>query len=223
MISDLNEAVDKNDYVPLFLQIRNVLRRRIETNEYVPGDRLVEREIALELDVSRVPVREALRALESEGYVAVLPRRGAVVRELTRQDVDDLFDIRMALEVHAARRAAERRDEDGLDILRKTLEATAARLEAGDLTAVGDHSEQFHDQIIRMAGNDLLAKLIDPVLGRLHWVMRQVEEPKLLLEDHRLLYEAISSGDPAKSAEISVEHVRASHRATVRLLFGSDN
>jgi DNA-binding GntR family transcriptional regulator len=86
-------------HTPLRDQTRDVIRQRIINGRLSPGTRIVERELGAELQVSRVPVREALRMLESEGFLEVVPRRGVVVKTLTRRDVEELFDVRVSLEV----------------------------------------------------------------------------------------------------------------------------
>lgn len=214
--------VNTSDRTPLFEQVRSILRDRIVQNYYLPGARLVERDLAVELDVSRIPVREALRSLESEGFVSVLPRRGVVVRELTRIDVEDLFDLRLALEVHACRRAAEHIDEAGARALEQTVQDGRRALQDGDVVGLADASERFHDKVVQMAGNAILVTLIEPILGRLHWVLRQVEDRERQIDDHQALCDAIVAGDAERAAQISVDHVKYSRSATIRILFGEE-
>src|SRR5689334_10830851 len=84
------------------------IRERIIRGDFPPGFRLLERDLADEFAVSRVPVREALPQLEADGFITTLPRRGAVVAQLTIQDVEELFDVRLGVEVYATRLAARR-------------------------------------------------------------------------------------------------------------------
>ncbi|MDG4864320.1 GntR family transcriptional regulator, partial [Streptomyces sp. T-3] len=102
------------------------LRRRIIEAQLQPGQRLVERDLAAELEVSRIPLREALRRLEADGLVLLVPHRGALVAPFTPTDVRDLFDVRESLESLAARLAAERADAEGLERLRVRLDAARA-------------------------------------------------------------------------------------------------
>src|SRR5882757_3844686 len=97
------------------------LRQEIIAGRLGPGDRLVERELADRFGVSRVPVREAIRALVAEGFVTFETPRRTVVRRLTRTDVTELFELREALEVYAAGRAAERATQEGLAELKSLL------------------------------------------------------------------------------------------------------
>ncbi|MGH3952365.1 MAG: GntR family transcriptional regulator, partial [Pseudonocardiaceae bacterium] len=135
---------------PLRNQVRDELRARIADGRVVPADRLYEKAIAEELGVSRIPVREAIRMLQSEGLVSVRPRRGVLVRRLDRQAVQDLFDIREALDVVAARLAAERAGPEGVRTLGGLIEAARQALEDGDGDAIARTNTAFHDEIYRL-------------------------------------------------------------------------
>ncbi|WP_419996677.1 GntR family transcriptional regulator [Streptomyces boninensis] len=196
------------------------LRQDIIAGRLRPGDRLVERELADRLGVSRVPVREAIRSLVGEGFVAFETPRRTVVRRLTRTDVRELFELREALEVYAAGLAAERAGRDELAALAELLDraATATRTGAGE--AIADANTRFHDGILSLAGNSLLVEVMQPVDGRLRWLTRRNEEWRQLLAEHRELYAAIASGDAERARGQALAHVRANYRLTVRQLFG---
>ncbi|MCZ0989763.1 GntR family transcriptional regulator [Streptomyces diastatochromogenes] len=198
------------------------LRQDIIAGRLGPGERLVERELADRFGVSRVPVREAIRALVAEGFVLFESARRTVVRRLTPTDVKELFELREALEVYAAGLAAARATPEALAELRELLtEATTATKE-GDGEAITDINTRFHDRILAMAGNTLLISVMEPVDGRLRWLTRQNEEWPQLLDEHRELYEAIASGDPDRARTHALGHVRANYRSTVRHLFGTE-
>lgn len=110
------------------------LRRRIVSTELAPGQRLVERDLAAELEVSRIPLREALRLLEADGLVVLVPHKGALVSPFTPADVRDLFDVRESLEALAARLTAERRDDAGLARLKAGLPRPVRRPRPGTRT-----------------------------------------------------------------------------------------
>jgi DNA-binding GntR family transcriptional regulator len=196
------------------------LRQEIIAGRLRPGDRLVERELAERFGVSRVPVREAIRALVAEGFVHFETPRRTVVRRLTPTDVKELFELREALEVYAAGLASARADEKDLAELAELLDQAAAATAVGDAETITDVNTRFHDQILAMAGNSLLISVMEPVDGRLRWLTRQNEEWPQLLTEHRELYEAIASGDPNRARAHALAHVRANYRSTVRHLFG---
>ncbi|MFC5214722.1 GntR family transcriptional regulator [Streptomyces coerulescens] len=198
------------------------LRQDIIAGRLLPGDRLVERELADRFGVSRVPVREAIRALVAEGFVHFETPRRTVVRRLSPADVKELFELREALEVYAAGLAASRATPEDLADLRELLRAAASATEAGDAEKITDINTRFHDRILAMAGNSLLTSVMEPVDGRLRWLTRQNEEWPQLLTEHQDLYEAIASGDPDRARTHTLTHVQANYRSTVRHLFGED-
>lgn len=198
------------------------LRQEIIAGSLRPGDRLVERELAERFGVSRVPVREAIRALVAEGFVHFETPRRTVVRRLTPNDVKELFELREALEVYAAGLAASRATPGDLAEVQALLDRAAAATEAGDAELITDLNSRLHDRIVAMAGNSLLTEALEPVAGRLRWMTRRNEEWPQLLVEHRELYEAIASGDPDRARAHALTHVRTNYRSTVRHLFGEE-
>ncbi|MET9905849.1 GntR family transcriptional regulator [Streptomyces sp. NPDC006476] len=196
------------------------LRQEIISGRLGPGDRLVERELAERLGVSRVPVREAIRALVAEGFVHFETPRRTVVRRLTPNDVRELFELREALEVYAAGLAAAKATPEDLAEVESLLDRAAAATEAGDAEAITDINSRLHDRIVAMAGNSLIVAALEPVAGRLRWMTRRNEEWPQLLIEHRELYDAIASGDPERARAHALAHVRTNYRSTVRHLFG---
>jgi DNA-binding GntR family transcriptional regulator len=190
--------------------VRERIRRGIAEGRWTPGARLVERDLADEFAVSRVPVREALQMLEREGFVELLPRRGAVVRQLTPAIVSNLFDIRQALEVLAAREAAERIDDDGLERLSTVLEDGRRALAADDHAWSGSANTDFHDTIIDLAGNEPLRDLLEPLSGRLKWLLRQTTDYPRVQAEHEQLFAALAARDPELAGAVALAHVRAS-------------
>ncbi|CAM5745157.1 putative HTH-type transcriptional regulator YdhC [Streptomyces afghaniensis 772] [Streptomyces afghaniensis] len=198
------------------------LRQEIIAGSLRPGDRLVERELAERFGVSRVPVREAIRALVAEGFVHFETPRRTVVRRLTPNDVKELFELREALEVYAAGLAASRATSQDLAEVQELLDRAAAATEAGDAELITDLNSRLHDRIVAMAANSLLTEALEPVAGRLRWMTRRNEEWPQLLVEHRELYEAIASGDPDRARAHALTHVRTNYRSTVRHLFGAE-
>jgi len=205
---------------PLREQVRDLIRDRIVRGEFTPGDRLVERVLAEELGVSRVPVREALNLLKGEGFVQDVPRRGVIVTVLSRDDLDDLFEVREALEVHGARLASLRATPEEVAYLTDLAERAEAAYAAGDLQRMADLNEAFHDAIPKLAHNRTLASTLEPLEGRLHWVLRQNRTPDLLMREHAELVEAISAHDPDRAADVARRHVQTSRSISHEVMFG---
>ncbi len=210
-------------YTPLRDQVRDEIRNRIIDGRYAPGTRLVERELADQLGVSRLPVREALRIVEAENLVEALPRRGIIVRRLSRTDVEELFDVREALESLACRLAAQRADRAGLTRLRRLVNKAAQAIERNDLNSIGEANAAFHDEVITIAANSVLSGMLEPLSDRMHWLFRQNNDPKRLWAEHLHLYEAIASGDAQAAGDDAVDHVRVNRALALSLLFGGDD
>ena len=111
--------IEMNEYLPLRDVVFNTLRQAILRGELQPGERLMEIQLAQRLGVSRTPVREAIRKLELEGLVLMIPRRGAEVAEITRQDLEDVLEVRMALEELAVKIACKRITQEQLEEIKR--------------------------------------------------------------------------------------------------------
>jgi DNA-binding GntR family transcriptional regulator len=204
-------------------RVREQLREHIISGRLRPGDRLVERDLAEQFGVSRVPVREAISTLQSEGLVVVESPRRVVVRKLSRIDVEELFDVREALEVLACGLAAQRAGQQDLRRLEWLLADTARAIDAGRLSQVADHNAEFHEKIIALAGNGLLSSMLHPLENRLRWLFRQNEDWTRLLHEHEHLLAAIASGDPGRARECSLRHVHENRALALRLLFPEED
>ncbi|MDD1476459.1 GntR family transcriptional regulator [Arthrobacter sp. AL08] len=192
---------------PLRESVRDTLRTRIFEGHYVPGTRLVERDLAAEFNVSRLPVREALRMLRQEGLISDRGARGAEVSTLSPKDVEDLFDVRQSLEVLACRLAAARATAEDLGGLKGLLDEADRCLARGDIMEAHRANSEFHDALTRIADNGFLRSALEPLQGRMHWLFRHVSDLPELIEEHRALYAAIASGDPERAAAQSASHI----------------
>lgn len=192
---------------PLREEIRDTLRTRIFEGHYAPGARLIERDLAAEFRVSRLPVREALRMLRQEGLIEDRLPKGSVVATLSEKGVRDLFDVRHALEVLASRLAAERATPDDLERLEGLLARATDALARGSVMEAHRANNDFHDEITQIAGNDFLRSALEPLQGRMHWLFRHVTDLGELIQEHRDLLAAIASGDPERAAQQSAHHV----------------
>ena len=199
------ETQDKDR--PLRETVRDTLRTRIFEGHYAPGTRLVERDLAAEFSVSRLPVREALRMLRMEGLISDRGARGAEVSSLSPKDVEDLFDVRQSLEVLACRLAAKRATKADLAYLKGLLDNAEAFLAKGSVMEAHRSNSEFHDAITRIADNNFLKSALEPLQGRMHWLFRHVADLPELIREHRELFAAIASGDPDRAAAQSASHI----------------
>ena len=152
------------------VRVTRILRDDIVLGRRLPGSRLVERDIAAELNVSRLPVREAIRTLVSEGVVIARPRTWAVVREFTHRDIQDFAEVREAIETLIFVFAAERYDEHGLARLRGAYERELAAALTDDAEAARVAAAEFHEIAVDLAANEMLGELIAVFLTRLRWL-----------------------------------------------------
>lgn len=193
--------------------VRDEVRRRIIEGELAPGARLVERVLAAELGVSRVPVREALRALQAEGFAEDRPRRGMVVRVLSDQDVEDLFDVREALEAVLCRRVAQRADDDGRKRLRDVLVEAQDALQRGDRAAAVRANASFHDVLLHASNSPVLTALLEPLGGRMRWLLQQHTDPAVIHAEHQRIHQAVIDNDVDLAAALARAHLNTSRAA----------
>ncbi|MFE6767221.1 GntR family transcriptional regulator [Streptomyces sp. NPDC057689] len=199
-----------------------LIRAGIHSGAYLPGTRLRERELAEALGVSRVPVREALVRLATEGLVVLEPRRGARVRRLTLRDVDELFDLRLSLEVFAARRAAEIVARGGChDVLGKVLDEAGAATARGDTAGIAAANTAFHAELITMTGNRLLQSSLQPSLGLMHWLFRLTGTERGAEQhcaEHRQIRDAIGAGRARLAEALTFTHIDIRREPVMRSL-----
>lgn len=181
-------------------RVASWLRDAIVRGARSPGSRLIERDLASEYGVSRVPVRSALKALAMEGLVELRPRTWAIVREFTQEDLADLDEVRQVLEPMAARLAAERRSEEGAERLRRAISAAPSTIGA---------AAEFHEIVVELAGNRLLADLMGSIRSRLRWELAQHDDLSHIADEHVALHEAIRDGDGDRAAQLAHEHVQS--------------
>jgi DNA-binding GntR family transcriptional regulator len=202
---------------PLRSLVRDEVRRLVITGELAPGTRIVEDRLAERLGVSRNPVREALQALAGEGFVDLLPRRGAVVAQITAEEAEDLFDVRGALEPLAARLAARRADDEGVARLREVLSLARKATDESALDLLASYNTDFHSLVVELSGNDYLGLLVAPMARRVQWVFRTSAATRAphSWTEHEELMRAIASGDEEYAEAVARSHVAAA-RASYR-------
>nr|BAE95551.1 putative transcriptional regulator [Streptomyces kanamyceticus] len=208
----------------LSAQAREAVRQRIVDRRYALGARLVEREVAEELRMSRVPVREALRALVAEGLLELLPHSGVRVRRLEPADVQHLYEVWEPLAVQASRLAARQVAESspaeppGLAALRATLDHAEAASRADDGPRETAAHTAFHEGIVALTGNPLLARTMEQLSWQLQLLFGMHAEPDHMRSQHRLVYRHIAAGDEETSAASTLLHVRDSRAVALRAL-----
>lgn len=190
-------------------QVCDAIREQIIDGRLPPASILREERLAAELDVSRTPLREAIRQLAEEGFLEQAPRRGARVSSLTPAMAQEVYEVREALEGMAARLAATRITQPTLAQLRVRLEALRPRIAARDLSDTGDF---VHEEIFTACGNARLQRLMGVYRGKVEWIQRTAFAVSGRLEaayrEHESIFRALEAGD-ADWAEAAVRsHIR---------------
>ena len=195
---------------PLAAAVLSSLRDAIVAGVYSPGQRLVEEDLALELEVSRGPIREALHLLAVEGFVEIEPRRGAKVAIFTRKQADDLFVMRLTLEGLVARLAAEHRTEEQLRTLDEVCEAglvAATQQRTEDLPAL---NTAFHEALADAADNTLLAEHLSTMSTMIQWAYAKRIRERLTDSwgEHRAIVDAVAVRDAVAAEAAAQLHVK---------------
>ncbi|MET9346520.1 GntR family transcriptional regulator [Streptomyces termitum] len=198
------------------------LRERIIEAAYPAGTRLIEREIAEELAVSRVPVREAMQRLEGEGFLTTQPRRGSVVADFGPREAAHLFDVRENLEGLAARLAARNATPAGLRDLERLLERARRAGGAGRLREAVSLNADFHQRLVGLSGNPLLVDLMAPLDSRLRRLFRltsaDADGDDPMCGEHERLFAAVRDGDEEAAEALARAHVSGTRASALRLL-----
>jgi DNA-binding GntR family transcriptional regulator len=192
-------------------QVYNHLRAGILDNTYPPGAQLPEEALAASLNVSRVPVREALRRLSAEGLVIIRPRQGATVTELTSKQFLDAYQVREALEVLAVRLAVPRLTPDDLDQLDALQQAMLLAADANDAAAFFAVNAEFHGFLVARADNGDLKSMYESLIDR----MRRYRTPSLdlrggmtrSLDEHADILIAVREGNTDEAAHLMARHI----------------
>ena len=202
--------------------IQRLLRDDIIAGRLPFGSRLRIEELAGRYGVSHMPVREALRELHGEGLVIIEPNRGARVRPISIALVEDLFDIRSAVETMLARRASERRSDEHLSALQNAQSILEEKIAAGDFLAVPRANNAFHGVINDAAGNPGAISLVDRhwLLVAALWQRHGYDEGRFgrVIDDHRHIMRAIERRDATSAAMLMGAHIeKAKHDLLARM------
>jgi len=201
--------------------VYDTIRDAILSGRYQPGQRLIADELAREVGVSRMPVREALHRLEATGLVTLMPHRAAVVNELSESEIIEIYHIRAVLDGLATRQAAPHLTKADYDRLNALLDEMAAAAKAKDLDRVLRVNRDFHQLIWQAAHSPRLHSLLE----NLYDASQRFRNISILLpgrlerltQEHRRIAQALARGDVNKAERFAIEH----HEGTARRLLNS--
>lgn len=210
--------VDLDSYKPLREVVADTLREAIISGVLKPGERLMEIQLAKELGVSRTPVREAIRTLELEGFVVMIPRRGTYVADISIKDINELYEIRTVLDVLAAGLAAERITEKELEELERLLVKLGE--DTNDTERLIELDLQFHDVLYRASRNDRLVGIIYNLQEQFtRFRSISIQYPGRMentIEEHTRLVEAVAQRDVESAQQAAREHIENSEQVLLR-------
>ena len=203
--------VTMNEYLPLRDVVFNTLRQAILRGELKPGERLMEIQLANKLGVSRTPIREALRKLELEGLVNMVPRKGAEVADITEKSLRDVLEVRKALEELSVQLACEKITEEEIEELKRVAERFKDTLDDQDVTKIAEADVAFHDVIYTETDNQKLILLLNNLREqmyryRVEYLKKEEAYPQLIAE-HEELIDNISKRNKEEATRIMCEHI----------------
>ena len=200
-----------NEYLPLRDVVFQTLRQAILRGELRPGERLMEIHLAQKLGVSRTPVREAIRKLELEGLVLMIPRKGAVVAEITISDLEDVLEVRMALEELAVKHACRRITPEQLEQMEHLAEAFQKTLYGDDVGACAQADVRFHEAIYEATGNGRLVQILNNLREQMYRYrmeyLKDRQSHSLLVREHEEILEGLRDRDEKLALEVTCRHI----------------
>lgn len=203
-------------YKPLREIVSDALRQAIRDGILPPGERLMEIPLAEELGVSRTPIREAIRILEQEGLIVMIPRRGTYVADMSLKDVTEVFELRSILEELAAELAAERITNEEIEALEQHLVEIGNYMNEKNLDKVVQADILFHEILYKASRNDRLVEMIhnlrEQTLRFRTLSMSQTGRLAKTWDEHRQLVEAISDRDVERARQIARIHMEESEK-----------
>ena len=215
-----NLQVNMDEFLPLRDVVFNTLRRAILTGELKPGERLMEIHLANRLGVSRTPIREAIRKLELEGLVIMIPRRGAEVAGITEKSLKDVLEVRRALDALSVELACDRITQEDTNRLLEACAVFERAVREGDASVIASADVALHDIIVEATGNKRLQQLVNNLseqMYRFRFVyIREESRHDNLIAEHREIYEAIVSRDKKRAAEAARLHIDNQERSIIR-------
>jgi DNA-binding GntR family transcriptional regulator len=204
-----------NRPAPLRDRVYETLEEMIIYGALAPGEHLVEAEIAKQLGISRIPVREGLQLLARDGWIDLRPRQGAFVHQPGVREVDDVFTVRTLLEVESTRLAAGKATAESIRDLREIQQMGSDALAGPDERELVMLNSQFHARITRIGENEVLAELIARLDKRIRWLFAPVVRSRgsNSWKEHLEIVEAIAARDPDRASDAMRRHAEATRSA----------
>lgn len=214
-----NLQLGMDEFLPLRDVVFNTLRQAILTGELKPGERLMEIHLANRLGVSRTPIREAIRKLELEGLVTMIPRRGAEVAKITEKSMKDVLEVRRTLDALSAELACERITPEDDKALEKACRDFEEAVKTKDTKVIAKADVAVHDIIAAATGNQRLIQLINNLAEQMYRYrfeyIKDATQHERIIKEHRIIYESILKKDKEAAAEMARTHIDNQEKAVI--------
>ncbi|MDE7253949.1 MAG: GntR family transcriptional regulator [Acetatifactor sp.] len=215
-----NLQVKLDEFLPLRDVVFNTLRQAILTGELKPGERLMEIHLANRLGVSRTPIREAIRKLELEGLVTMIPRRGAEVAQITEKSMSDVLEVRRAMDALCVELACERITEEELVQLKEACGYFEQVVRTKDVKQIAQADVELHDIILQATGNQRLIQLVNNLSEQMYRYrfeyIKDFSQHERLVEEHRIIYESLVGRDKERACEAAKVHIDNQKKAIIQ-------
>ncbi|MGN0484398.1 MAG: GntR family transcriptional regulator [Lachnospiraceae bacterium] len=203
--------LNMDEYLPLRDVVFRTLREAILKGELKPGEHLMELQLASKLGVSRTPIREAIRMLELEGLAVTVPRKGAEVARMTEKDMEDVLQIREALDELAVKLACELITDEQLVALKQAMDHFEASSASNDVKEIAQADVEFHDVIYQSTENPKLVTLLSNLREQMYRYrveyLKDAKNYPTLIQEHHDIYNGLSSHDTSLAMEAMHRHV----------------
>lgn len=214
--------VNMNEYLPLRDVVFNTLRQAILKGELKPGERLMEIQLAQRLGVSRTPIREAIRKLELEGLVTMIPRKGAEVAQITEKSLRDVLEVRKALEELAMQIACDKISNHVIDDLEIALEEFRKAINSKELTAIAEADVNFHDVIYNVTDNEKLILILNNLREQMYRYrieyIKDYKSHSRLIKEHEEMIECLKNQDKDKATSAICHHIDNQEMAVINAI-----
>ncbi|MVW71516.1 GntR family transcriptional regulator [Bordetella sp. 15P40C-2] len=213
---------EEGETISLRRKAEDALRKTILTGRYAPGDRLKERELMELLNVSRTLAREALRQVEAEGLIEIVPNRGPVVAVLSYEEAEEIYEVRGVLEAQSCSGFALRANSEQMRMLDSTFAELVEAGQKGDVPKAVSLSDVFYDVVAAGCGNQLLATMLRQLHNRIVLLRRtSLSVPNRLPEtmyELTQIYDALKARDEVAAGKAALHHVRQASRIALKVL-----
>lgn len=204
--------LNMNAYLPLRDVVFQTLREAILKGDLRPGERLMELQLASKLGVSRTPIREAIRILEQEGLAVTIPRKGAEVARMTEKNMEDVLQIREALDDLAVQVACDKMTEQQLKNLTLAMKNFENAIQTGNLSKIVAYDVEFHDIIYESTDNPKLVTLLSNLREQIYRYrveyLKGKENYPMLIKEHETILEALREKNKERVVEAMRSHIR---------------